>query len=102
MAYVHVANGNGFGGFSFSKLTKWVGNTAAAIASKDTARITAQLTQAIPGAIPAAPKPITPANPAGMSPFAPGGFVAKNQTVLLIATAGLGAFLLFGRRMGRR
>ena len=102
MAYVHVANGNGFGGFSFSKLTKWVGNTAAAIASKDPARITAQFAQAIPGAIPATPKLIAPVPPAGTSPFAPGGFVAKNQTVLLLAAAGLGAFLLFGRRMGRR
>ena len=99
MAYVTVPN---YGGFSFSKLTKWVSNTASAIASKDAGRITAQLTQAIPGAIPATPKMVALAPPAAPGMFAPGGFMQKNQTALLLAAAGLGAFFIFGRRMGRR
>jgi len=32
----------------------------------------------------------------------PGGFVEKNQTILLLVAAGLGIFLLMGKRKGRK
>jgi hypothetical protein len=32
--------------------------------------------------------------------FSPGGFIEKNQTVLLLAAAGLAAFFVLGKRRG--
>jgi hypothetical protein len=100
MAYVQVPSVNGFGGFSWGKLTTWVGNTAAAVVSGDKTKITAQLTQAIPGATVSPAKP--PAPPVQPGLMAPGGFVEKNQTMLIVAAAGLALFLVMGRKMGRR
>jgi hypothetical protein len=97
---MYVSGFGNYDGFSLGKLTKWVGGTVAAVATGNVAALTAQVTAAIPGATakPVA-QPVVPPKPPGL--FAPGGFVEKNQTTLLVVAAGLGAFLLFGRK-GRR
>lgn len=93
---MNVADFNGYDGFSFKRLTKWVGRAATGIAKGDYSA----LAEAIPGA-PAARHqaplaPLAPPKPPGA--FAPGGFVEKNQTVLLIAAAGFAALLFLKPR----
>lgn len=93
----------GFGdydGFSLSKLTTWLGGTVTAIASGNTAAIAAQAQAAIPGSSKKVTAPVPP-KPVAVGVFSPGGFVEQNQTVLLLAAAGLAAFLVLGRK-GRR
>lgn len=98
---------SGFGsldGFSLRKLGRWVDPTAKNSGLRKTLRgETTEITGLINGAKDAAgalkggnKQPKLPGSQPGL--FAPGGFVEKNQTFLLIGAAGLAALLFLKRR----